>query len=45
MLAFIVLDPGKLIIHKRGNIHGFVEFRFHWDKIIIKKHAASSTAK
>lgn len=28
-LEYIVLDPGKLIINKRRNIHALLEFIFH----------------
>ena len=45
ILAYIVLDPGKLIIDKRRHVHAFLEFISHWEKMIFRKHTASSTAK
>lgn len=44
ILVYIVLDPRKLIVSKRGDSQAFLQLIIHWDKIIIKNHAASSTA-
>lgn len=44
ILVYIVLDPRKLIVSKKGDSQAFLQLIIHWDKIIIKKHATSSTA-
>lgn len=45
ILAYTVLGPGNLILSKRGRSHAFLGFVFHWEKMIIMKHTASTTAK
>lgn len=45
VLAYVVLDLRTLVINKRGHIYTFLEFIFQWERILIKKHRVSSTAK